>query len=230
MKRILTLFLAGLLIVGILAAAGCGNKSSETGSQTSTQTGSQTDSTGLTKENPLKVDKEAGTVSFLAKVNGKYLYEPTRHGVVSENGKNGEKPIFKAFAEPEPFYNALVEIGAKPGNNMTMENKDKTNVAGDALDVTVTWAGANKEYKFDEVIKDSNGKPIDIRFGGNLKNAGEYKTGCLICLDSCPVGITSNSAYTFGAVEDRNEVGFTGNKDILPADGTLVEIKVKLKK
>lgn len=54
------------------------------------------------------------------------------------------------------------------------------------------------------------------------------KTGCLTCLDSCPVGIISNAAYTYGAVEERNEVEFTGNADVLPEDGTYVAVTYAL--
>lgn len=234
MKRILKLVMLGGIILGLLAMAGCGQKAPETGANEenkAAQTETKTDSVqGLTKENPIKVDKENGTVTFLAAVNGKYTFETTRHAAVFEGGSNGEKSVFKGFVNTQPFYDALVEIGAKAGNNMTLENKEKTNVAGDELEVSVTWNGADKEYKLDEVIKDSNGKPIVIKFGGNIKNACDKKTGCLICLDSCPVGITSNSTYTYGAVEKRKEVGFTGNKDVLPADGTLVAITLKLKK
>lgn len=237
MKKLLKLLMLTVVAAGLVLAVGCGGKT-ETKDQSSNQApttakeeaAKEETVNGVTKANPILVDKQAGTVTVLAQVNGKYLYEPTRHGVVTETGKNGEKPIFKAFADPVAFYNGLVEIGAKPGDNMTMENKDKTHVAGDALDVTVTWNGAGKDYKLDEVIKESNGKPLDIRFGGNLKNAQEKKTGCLICLDSCPVGITSNSTYTYGAVEDRKEVGFTGNKEVLPADGTFLAITLKVKK
>jgi len=55
-------------------------------------------------------------------------------------------------------------------------------------------------------------------------------TGCLVCLDSCPVGIASNAAYTYGAIDRRKEVSFTGNKDLLPPDGTVVVITFKAKK
>lgn len=97
--------------------------------------------------------------------------------------------------------------------------------------MTVSWDGARKaSYKLDEVIVDSNKKPFQIRFGGNMENALKLNTGCLLCLDSCPVGITSNASYTHGAVEKRNEVTFKGNQSILPPDGTLVMIKVKVKK
>ena len=78
-------------------------------------------------------------------------------------------------------------------------------------DISVNWQGAAKAYSFDEVIVDSNGKKLDMRFGGNLTAAEEKKTGCLVCLDSCPVGIVSNATYTYGAVEKRGEVKFKGN-------------------
>jgi ferredoxin len=184
----------------------------------------------LTPQNPITVDKKARTLSILAEVNGKYFMEPTRHGIVFKEGKNGDKSIFVGLVDHKTFHEALISLGFKPGNNMTMENADKTFVAGDPLDVSVTWKGAKKVYSLDEVIKDSNKKPFAIRFGGNLPTAIEKNTGCLLCLDSCPVGITSNSNYTMGAVEKRKEVGFLGNKDILPADRSLVVITFKAKK
>ncbi|MBF0550557.1 MAG: hypothetical protein HQK60_08480 [Deltaproteobacteria bacterium] len=184
----------------------------------------------LTKDNPIIVDKAGKTIRLLAEVNGKYFFQPTRHAVVTKGGSNGDKSVLAAFAEPQAFCDGLLQIGAKPGENMTLANKETTRVKGDALDVTVTWPGAKKSYTLDEVIKDSNKKPIVMRFGGNLATAKDKKTGCLLCLDSCPVGIVSNEAYTYGAVEKRKEVTFMGNKDVLPKDGTQVVVTIKLKK
>lgn len=181
----------------------------------------------LTKDNPIKVDVKSKAVTFLASVNGKYFFQPTRHAAIFTGGKFDDKSVFRSYASPKDFYAGLVQIGLTAGENMTVENKETTFVKGDKLDVTVTWAGAKRAYRLDEVIKDSNGKPIVIRFGGNSKNATEKNTGCLICLDSCPIGITSNESYTYGAVEKRGEVKFTGIQSVLPPDGTMVEITVK---
>lgn len=182
-----------------------------------------------TPTNPLKVDLRDRSVSFLAEVNGKHP-EPTHHGVVFRGGRLFRKAIFVGLIDPKTFHESLVSIGARPGNNVTMENMEKTFVEGDLLDVSVTWMGAKKTYRLDEAIKDSNGKPFAIRFGGNLAEAMKRKTGCLLCLDSCPVGITSNSAYTYGAIDKRKEVVFRSNKDLLPPDGSLVMITFKVKK
>ncbi|WAW15633.1 YdjY domain-containing protein [Peptostreptococcus equinus] len=179
---------------------------------------------GVSLKNPIKVDKQAKTVTVLSSVNGKYFTENTRHASVQKDGSNGTKSVFTAYATPEDFYNGLIAIGGKPGNNMTPDNAMKTHVEGSKIKATVKWNGSQKDYDINEVIKDSNGKKIDFRFGGNLERAKTKKTGCLACLDSCPVGIISNTTYTMGAVEKRGEVKFNGNQDILPEDGTYVAI------
>ena len=185
----------------------------------------------LTKDNPINADMKDKSVTVLAEVNGKYFVQTTRHGIVFSGGKNGDKSVFKSFATHKDFYDGLIKIGLKPGNNLTMENMEKTPVEGDLLDVTVSWKGAKKKaYSLDEVIIDSNKKPFQIRFGGNLERALKFNTGCILCLDSCPVGITSNAVYIHGAVEKRGEVTFKGDQNVLPPDGSLVFIKVKAKK
>ena len=88
---------------------------------------------GLTKENPIIVDQTKETVSLLAEVNGKYKYTPARHAVVFEGGSNGNKSVFRALVNVEPFHRALVEIGAKAGENMTFTNKEKPHVQADIL-------------------------------------------------------------------------------------------------
>ncbi|QKF62136.1 YdjY domain-containing protein [Campylobacter curvus] len=182
----------------------------------------------VSTQTPLVIDEASKTITVLAKVNGKYLDENTRHAVVFKGGKFGEKPVFISEANQNDFYKALIQIGGKPGNNMTPKNAAETQVEGDKINISVTWDGAPKTYDINEVISDSNGKPIDMRFGGNEANAMSFNTGCLACLDSCPVGIISNHTYTNGAVEKRNEVVFHGKKDVLPKDGTYVAISFKL--
>ncbi|WP_297811742.1 YdjY domain-containing protein [uncultured Finegoldia sp.] len=229
--------LAGLLCLAIVGLSGCGQKADEKKEANNTQTQSSTEKkeekkpdevNGVSKENPIKVDEEKKTVTVLCSVNGKYFTENTRHASVFTDGSNGAKSILTAYGTPENFFNALVKIGAKPGNNMNPDNATKTHVEGSKIKATVTWEGAGKDYDINDVIKDSSGKKIDFRFGGNLERANKKKTGCLSCLDSCPVGIVSNAAYTYGAVEKRNETKFTGNADVLPEDGTFVAVTYSL--
>ena len=237
---------AGFLCLAIVGLAGCSQKADDKKEETkNTQTTEQAkddskkeenkeekkaddEVNGVSLKNPIKVDKEAKKVTVLSSVNGKYFTEATRHASVNTDGSNGAKSVLTAYATPGEFYNALIEIGAKPGENMNPDNATTTHVEGSKIGATVTWEGAGKDYDINEVIKDSNGKKIDFRFGGNLERAKTKKTGCLTCLDSCPVGIISNTTYTYGAVEKRNEVKFTGNPDVLPEDGTYVAVTYTL--
>lgn len=227
---------AALLCATIAFTAGCGGQAS-TSKNSAKSTTSTTASNvaadeveGVSLASPMKVDKEAKTITVLCSINGQYLTQPTRHASVFKDGGNGTKSIFTAYGKPLDFYDALIEIGAKEGGNMTADNKETTHVEGDPIKCEVTWNGAGKYYDFNEVIIDSNKKPIEMRFGGNRKASEAKNTGCLSCLDSCPVGIISNTTYTYGAVETRGEVEFTGNAEILPDDGTYVAVRYTLMK
>lgn len=183
---------------------------------------------GVSLAEPLKVDKEAKTVTLLAKVNGKYFEETTRHAVIFKDGSIADKSLFVSEVSPADFHQALLDIGAKPGDNVTEENAANTPTEGSSLEVTVTNPDQS-EHNLEEIFEDSNGKPIDMRFSGNLDGAKEIPTGCITCLDSCFVGITSNATYTLGAIEDRKEVEFKVNSDNLPEDGEYVAFTYTLK-
>ena len=184
---------------------------------------------GVSKDNNIVVDEENQTVTIYANFNGKFLTESTRHLVVSETGKFGDKPVFISQTAPADFHQALLDIGAEPGNNMTPENAEETTSEGTPLEINVFWDGNEAGTNVNEIVKDSNGKDLDIRFTGNLERANDKKTGCLSCLDSCTVGISSNANYPLGSVEKTKIVEYSINEDKAPEDGTPVAIVYSLK-
>lgn len=208
-----------------LPLSGC----EETSRQNETPPAQQLSYDGLTPANPLRMSPDHQSFTMLIQVNGKYLTDSTRHAIVFSDGSNGHKSLFMAYTTPKDFYDALRQLNAVPGENMTMDNKETTHVKGDVIDMKFRWEGAQRDYDINEIVSDSNKKPIVMHFGGNLEMAANKKTGCLVCLDSCPVGIVSNEAYTYGAVEGRKEVKFTGNS-VLPPDGSLAVVTFTVKK
>lgn len=183
---------------------------------------------GVSESSPIKTDKENKTVTIFATVNGKYFTESTRHFVVSNAGKMADMSMFSALTTPVDFYNALVEIGAKPGDNVTKDNAATTAVEGSKLNVKIYTADNKDGITLSDAVIDSNKNAIDFRFGGNVDASKGFNTGCIACLDSCFVGIVSNHTYTLGAVEDRHEVEFKLNKEVLPEDKTPVAITFEL--
>lgn len=243
-------FLAMLLMVSLLLVA-CGPKTDTTTDKTEdTKTAESTETTdteektddentetadaegtiaGVSEENPIKIDKDAKSVTIYTKYNGKFETEATRHLAIFKDGKLSDMSIFSSYVSPEDFYKALEEVGAEAGNNMNADNAATTKSEGSKLELTLAWAGQEGSVGIDDVVKDSNGKAIDMRFSGNIDPSKEYNTGCISCLDSCFVGITSNGEYPLGAIEETKEVEFSVDADKAPEDGTAVAITYTVK-
>ncbi|GHS86590.1 hypothetical protein AGMMS49957_05000 [Synergistales bacterium] len=186
----------------------------------------------LAADEPLVINQEKHEIIMQAEVNGKYFDSPTRHGVVYLTGSNGEKSVLRGLTSEKTFHDALLKIGATPGNNVTLDDMKAgptggATPAGSKLNVFVTWAGAEREYPFTDIIKASEERPDDYHFGGNLPAANKANTGCVLCLDSCAVGITSNASYPTGTTQN-NVVEFYGDSKVLPPDGTRVSVIFRL--
>lgn len=196
-------------------------------------------SSAFSEELSLTVNKEKGEIVIPAEVNGKYLVSPTKHALSYYKGGNGEKSIMRALVSEIDYYNALVELGAVPGNNIKPEDMRARNSAegksteGSKLIVFLTWEGSDGEIPLDDAVVSevANGevRPLDLRFTGNLEFAQKYHPGCFICLDSCAAGISTNAAWPTGALNNK-EVSFHGNAKVLPPDGTRVNVIVRLLK
>ncbi len=226
MRKVLSIVLT--LVVIMAFAAGCASNTPKTTPKT--ETNQEFKLGQLSDSKTMVVNQEKKEVQILAQVNGKYLTEATRHGVVFKDGTNGEKSVLRGLSNQIDFYNALVEIGAKPGDNMQLPDMKlaEKSVEGSKLNVFVTWNGLGKEIPFSDILSATEDRPMDIRFGGNLKNATDLKTGCILCLDSCAVGITSNAAFKANELELGKKVKITGNPEVLPEDGTKVAVIFRL--
>ncbi len=175
-----------------------------------------------TRENPVVVDKQANRVLIYTEVNEMNVHQSNVHwGVVFKDGRFQDRAILRSWANHLAFHDALLALGAKPGNNLNKETVGK-HVEGDLLDVSATWPGLGKEVGLNEIFSESGGKGFTIRFGGNRKASAEQNTGCITCLESCWISITSNAAYPqTGSIKRfiNPNAKFQGKASILPKDG-----------
>lgn len=164
---------------------------------------------GLSPQMPLTVDVATGTLSFLAELNPRKTEDILQHFAVFKDGEYAEKALFKGYITPRQFYDSMVLLGFKAGDNMTMQNWHTTQVEGDSLRIMVTVEGVAKTMDINELIKDPGGRDIDMRFGGNLNTATRPgASGCLICLFSCPMGIVSNHQALFKEISGLGSVKY----------------------
>ena len=175
-----------------------------------------------TREKPIIVDKQGKRVLIYTEVNEMNVHQANVHwGVVFKDGRFQDRAILRSWAEHLAFHDSLLAIGAKPGNSLSKETIGK-HVEGNLLDVTATWPGLGKEVRLDEIFSESGGKGFKIRFGGNRKASAEQNTGCITCLESCWIAVTSNSAYPqTGAIKRfiSPNAKLQGKASILPKDG-----------
>lgn len=227
-RNLYKLLLTAILAIFVLGACSSNSDSSNTTKEENNESKEKKVSSELSKENPIYVNEEDKTVQVYATVNGKYLVTPTRHGLNWVEGKYGNQAVLNAYADPLLFNEALTTLGGTPavekGGDASQEfevTDEGKFIKGDEVKVTITWEDAEKEYGIEEVMVDSTGKSLEYHFGGNYDAAKKMVTGCFMCFDSCPVGITSNASHPTGAFE-HGDAEFHGNPDVLPGDGTPV--------
>jgi hypothetical protein len=175
-----------------------------------------------TRDNPLVIDEKKKRVLIYTEVNEMNVHQYNVHwGVVFKDGRFQDRAILQAYANQLDFHDALVKIGARPGNNLNKETVGSF-VEGDTLDVRATQPGLGKELSLNDIFFDEKGKPFQIKFGGNRKASEEQKTGCITCLESCWISISSNAQYPqTGAIKRfiSPNSRFKGKAETLPSEG-----------
>ena len=222
-----------IIILSLLSAfmfSSCGSKQSEESNNSASGNPQLTNSMGsviLRDEGavPVVIDNDNKEVIIEATVNGKYFNTPSRHhGIVFKGGKYGDRAVLVGLADEREFYQALKDIGCVEGTNLTMEDmKLSKAVKGEPLDVFVTWEGLSKEIPFSDIIRSSEERIMIVRFGGNFEAAKANRTGCILCLDSCPIAITSDAAFATAEL-DSKKIDKYIREDVLPADGSKVYV------
>ncbi len=189
---------------------------------------------GLSKDSPMVIDKEAKEIRLLAVLqpdafSDRWLnWSAGHHAVVSKHGGRSDYALLAAFVHDKDFHDAMVTIGAEPGNNLTRdtweERKNPNNsdpdkrVKGTPLDVTVWWEGLEKPVDLASLLVDPGDRGIDLRFGGHKHLIPVWRSGCVVCLQSCPGGKVSNHSYTMRDYA-QGEATFTLNRSVVP-EGT----------
>jgi hypothetical protein len=200
--------------------------------------------TGLSDATPMLVDKKAKEIRLLATLQPKafetgwFKQLPGHHAVTWKDGRKGHEALLATLTSDTQVYDAMISIGAKPGNNLTQavwderkNNRSKapeTRVEGSSVAVFVWWKGLEEPLPLKNLLKDPSGKGIDMRFGGNKALIPVWKSGCIVCLQSCPGGKISNHNYTIrDYMEDK--ATFTVNRSVVPKGTRKAVVIIRLR-
>lgn len=187
----------------------------------------------------ITVNKEKKTVSIKAKVNEKYFTTKTRHLIVDNSGFNKGQSMLTGYCKPADLYNALIKVGGvswsstannklKAGEKISKNNAENKNYSH--VDVTISWG--SESHDLSEILTTKRGgktpPQLDMVISGNPKAAANEPSGCIVCLDSCYIGIVSNVKYGMCHFDEQGN-NLYARSDVLPADGTTVTVTFTVK-
>lgn len=188
------------------------------------------------------VDRQRREVRITARVQPRAMSRPFgvqgHHAIVWKGGRAKTWALFVSDVSDRDVRTALQSIGARPGENLTpaswnerenpkSKEPDKR-VAGTRVEVFVEWRGSGGRVPLARVLNEK-GQPaprLDFRYGGNQEYQPEFKSGCIVCLYSCPGGAIGNHAHP---IRDyvRDGVVYSSLPGKLPKAGTTVTIIFK---
>jgi hypothetical protein len=188
------------------------------------------------------VDRNAREVRFSATVQPNAMSRPFgvqgHHAIVWKGGRSTHWALFAADVSDRDVRLALDSLGAKRGENLTPDSwnarEDAKNrepdkrVEGSHIDVFVEWKGSNRLPLAHLVAEKGHEPPLlELRYGGNERWQQEFKSGCIVCLYSCPGGAVGNRAHP---IRDyvRDGVVYASRPERLPPSGTKVTIILKV--
>ena len=160
------------------------------------------------------------------------------HAIVWKNGGAKGYALFVADISDHEARAALDGLGAKAGENLSEDSWNRRNdpnstepdkrVEGTPIDVFIESNG--RRIPLADLIAEK-GRPapaLDFRYGGNERFQKDFKSGCIVCLYSCPGGAIGNHAHT---IRDyvRDGVVYSAIASRLPPEGTKVTIILKIK-
>ena len=188
----------------------------------------------------LVTDPEAGTVSFDGvlrpdRYNALLSFPKHHHFIVYAEGRAARNALITTTVPDLEIQAALRSIGAVPGDNLTRATWEARHdpaspdpdlrVAGTPLTITLCRVG-EEPAGVERFLIDRGGEGFDFRFGGHADLVPVWRSGCIVCLESCPGGRVSNAAYTLRD-HASGRARFDEAED-LPAAGTPIRITLRL--
>ncbi len=197
---------------------------------------------GLSKTEESTVVRLSGNTVEVPAVVDKAGFEedspmPGYHFLVWEKGRSADHALFTTQATDLEVLEALEALGAVAGNALETDSWDEREdrsskapdkvIEGPKVEVLVRIPGGEEPLSMEEVLVDPGGKGFEMRFGGHRANMPKWKSGCVVCLYSCPGSKVGNASYTVRDFVD-GATRFRVRPGALPDDGTEVTVIFRL--
>ena len=185
--------------------------------------------------------RQPNEIEFAATVRAKAFdsgwFMPGYHAIVWKGGHASRAALLEADVSDRQVLAALQGLGGVPGNNLPMEAWEErknpahpapdTVIVGTPVEVLLRLPSRQDLVPLASVLEDSGGRGLEMRFGGNEANIPIWKSGCIVCLYSCPGSKVGNARYTERDYA-KGTTRFHVRPGALPPDGTSVRVVLRL--
>jgi hypothetical protein len=131
---------------------------------------------------------------------------PGYHLLVWDKGAAARNALFTTSVSDTDLLEAFSSLGAHAGKSLPMTTWEARHESdhpapdlkteGPSVDIAFQWPESDGPLPITSLLEDPGGRGLDFRFSGNAENISVWKSGCGICLYSCPGGKIGNAAYT----------------------------------
>ena len=192
------------------------------------------------QEHSIEINQQNQSLSFDAIFQTDLYNSPAsdlhdHHFLVWREGRSSKNALLVAQVSDMAILKALKALGAQPGNNLTAKAWTKRmdldvadpdqHVEGTPVQIEVAW-GNQAPVTAADLFEDPGGLGFHFRVGGHKALAVLWRSGCVVCLESCPGARISNDTYTM-----RDLAKLTARfplKAGVPPSGTPARVTVRL--
>ncbi|MBX3471767.1 MAG: hypothetical protein KF878_33340 [Planctomycetes bacterium] len=159
-------------------------------------------------DDAVSVDRARRAVSFRATLHPDALEaaDPPHHHLVTwAGGRAGHKALLRTAAPDVAVLDALEALGGRPGDGLREETWTRRHdpddpapdlrATGSPLAVTVRLDDGD-ERDIADLLEDLDGRGYAWRLAGNRALIDVWRSGCVVCLQSCPGGRVGNARAT----------------------------------
>jgi hypothetical protein len=192
------------------------------------------------QEDAVQVDAAARAVTVRATLHPIALEdaEPASHHLLtSTTGRAGHKAFLRTAVSDVAVLDALEALGGRAGDTLVEETwtrrqdpaapEPDLRAEGSALEITVRLPG-DRVVDIAELLEDVDERGYAWRLAGNRALIDTWRSGCVVCLQSCPGGRVGNARAT---IRDHAQGRARFRASALArslGEGTRVEVTLRL--
>jgi len=190
------------------------------------------------------IDREAKTIRFPAQLHLAAFRAgdpPGHHLITWKGGRAGKHALLRTGVKDVDVLDALESLGSKPGDNLVAESwTERANpkspapdlhASGPKLAITVVVQRPKLpplRLAVEELLVDVDARGFDWRLAGNRGLIERWRSGCVVCLQSCPGSKIANAKATMRHLHQERSRFKPSQRAVELGEGAQVQVEIRV--